>query len=111
MVNEFFKFWSDLGWLANLMGISLFIISFYSILPKVTNWINKKLLGIKTNKIEPYYNIKIGDGCLSLCTYCATRFATKKVRSRKFDDIIADFKHGLEKGYKIIQFIKVLFLR
>ena len=56
-------------------------------------------------KVVPYFNIKIGDGCMSECTFCATRFATGQLRSRPKELIIADFRSGLEKGYKIFQLI------
>jgi tRNA A37 methylthiotransferase MiaB len=59
-----------------------------------------KLLNVKQSlararipqKIVPYYNIRIGEGCLSNCTFCATRFATGLLKSRPPDDIIADLK-------------------
>jgi len=56
-------------------------------------------------KILPYYNIKIADGCKSICTYCATRFATKKLRSRSVGSILEDFDLGLENGYEIFQLL------
>lgn len=56
-------------------------------------------------RIRPYYNIKIGDGCKSTCSYCATKFATEGLKSRPLDDILSDFEKGLQKGYRTFQLI------
>ena len=59
----------------------------------------------KTQLIRPYYNIKVADGCKSVCTYCATRFAIRKLKSRPLDAILKDFRSGLKKGYKTFQLL------
>lgn len=56
-------------------------------------------------KVVPYFNIKIADGCMSDCTFCATRLATGKLRSRPPEAILQEFRNGLSKGYKVFQFI------
>ena len=66
----------------------------------------KKLIRAKGNtRIKPYYNIKIADGCLNHCSFCATRFATETLRSRPQEEILDDFNRGLEKGYEIFQLL------
>jgi len=56
-------------------------------------------------KIVPYYNIRIAHGCLCACTFCATRFATGKLKSKPEDRIIEEFRTGLRAGYKIFQLV------
>jgi tRNA A37 methylthiotransferase MiaB len=66
----------------------------------------KKLFNGKTyTRIKPYYNIKIADGCLNHCTFCATRFATETLKSRPLEEILDDFNRGLKKGYEIFQLL------
>lgn len=54
---------------------------------------------------EPYYNVKISDGCLSSCTFCATKSATGRLKSRSQDTILSDFKRGIAKGYRTFQLV------
>ena len=56
-------------------------------------------------KIVPYYNIKIADGCLSACSFCATRFATGRLRSRPTEEIFEEFMRGLRQGYRFFQLV------
>jgi tRNA A37 methylthiotransferase MiaB len=66
----------------------------------------KKALSFKNNvRIKPYYNIKIADGCLNHCSFCATRFATETLKSRPLDEILDNFNRGLERGYEIFQLL------
>ncbi len=66
----------------------------------------KYRLGLNSRKkIVPYYNIRIAHGCLCACTFCATRFATGKLKSKPEDRIIEEFKNGLRAGYKIFQLV------
>ena len=44
--------------------------------------------------------IKIQDGCNQFCTYCIIPYARGRVRSRKKEDIIAEIKGLVERGYK-----------
>ncbi|WP_018125533.1 radical SAM protein [Desulfovibrio oxyclinae] len=61
--------------------------------------------GNKPQTFIPYYNIKIADGCLSQCAFCATKYATGTLRSRPLEDVFHDFKKGIDKGYKTFQLI------
>lgn len=63
------------------------------------------LTGKPKRKFQPYYNVKIADGCLSNCSFCATKYATGTLRSRPLEDIVSDFRRGLRKGYKVFQLI------
>lgn len=54
---------------------------------------------------EPYYNVKISDGCLSSCSFCATKAATGSLKSRPADVILKDFERGLAKGYRTFQLV------
>lgn len=50
---------------------------------------------------EKVYHMKISEGCLGNCSYCAERLARGRLKSKKIEDIMEDFKKGLEKGYRI----------
>ncbi len=66
----------------------------------------KNLLGMKPKKkIVPYYNIAIARGCLSSCTFCATKLAIGPLRSRPQQEIVDEFLGGLQKGYRVFQLI------
>lgn len=65
----------------------------------------KRFFGKGGGKIVPYFNIRLGDGCLSECTYCATRRATGRLRSRPLENVLADFDHALAKQYAMIQLV------
>jgi threonylcarbamoyladenosine tRNA methylthiotransferase CDKAL1 len=75
-------------------------------------FVNRNVNSIKYNlgltprkKILPYYNIRIGHGCLCACTFCATRFATGRLKSKPVDRIVGEFKNGLRQDYKIFQLV------
>jgi threonylcarbamoyladenosine tRNA methylthiotransferase CDKAL1 len=66
----------------------------------------KYTLGLTPRKkLLPYYNIRIAHGCLCSCTFCATRFATGKLKSKPVDRIVEEFKNGLREGHKIFQLV------
>jgi len=66
----------------------------------------KSKLGLATRqKIVPYYNLRIGQGCLYKCGYCAIRFATGRLKSKPIDQIVEEFKKGLREGHKTFQLI------
>lgn len=46
--------------------------------------------------------IRIADGCLGQCAYCAIRFATGKLRSKSITACVEEYKALLEKGHKCI---------
>ena len=48
-------------------------------------------------------SLRIASGCLGNCSYCVIKFATGNLVSRPIEDIVRDFKNGLNKGYKIFQ--------
>jgi len=50
---------------------------------------------------EKVFHLKISEGCLGNCSYCAERFARGTLKSQKIDDIIKEFNRGSELGYKI----------
>jgi tRNA A37 methylthiotransferase MiaB len=56
-------------------------------------------------KIEPYFNIRIANGCAFACTFCAIKLATGRVRSKSVDEILNEFKSGLRAGHKIFQLV------
>lgn len=44
--------------------------------------------------------VSVGTGCLGHCTYCAIKNAKGRLVSRTLEAIVADFKRGLELGYR-----------
>lgn len=56
-------------------------------------------------KIIPYYNLRIAEGCPFGCSYCAIRFATGRIRSKSIDEIMEEFKAGLREGHKLFQLV------
>lgn len=47
-----------------------------------------------------FFYIKVSTGCLENCTYCAVRTSRGMPRSRPIENIVLDFKKGIEKGFK-----------
>jgi len=56
-------------------------------------------------KIVPYYNLRIAEGCMFNCSFCCIRFATGKLKSRPIEQIVKEFKTGLNNGYKVFQLV------
>jgi len=50
------------------------------------------------------FHLKISEGCLGRCSYCAERLARGSLTSRKIEDIVREFKRGLSLGYGIFSF-------
>lgn len=46
------------------------------------------------------FYIKISSGCLNKCTYCGIRKSRGSIRSKPIKKIIAEFKDGLNRGYR-----------
>lgn len=58
--------------------------------------------------IEPSYKgidiaVPIAQGCLGGCTYCITRLARGRLRSRRLGDILEDVRRALRSGFKEIR--------
>jgi len=51
--------------------------------------------------INPYvYHIRIASGCLDRCSYCSIKKAKGNLKSRNPNDILAEYKSGIEKGFR-----------
>ena len=44
--------------------------------------------------------LKIQEGCNNFCTYCIVPYTRGRERSRNFEEVIADARHTLAKGFK-----------
>ena len=53
----------------------------------------------KTGKDSIFY-IKISTGCLGNCSYCAVKKSRGNIKSKSIDEVMAEFKAGLNLGYK-----------
>jgi tRNA A37 methylthiotransferase MiaB len=54
---------------------------------------------------ENALDIKIGQGCLGQCSYCAIRFAKGTIKSISADKILSQLQDGINKGYRKFYFI------
>ncbi len=48
---------------------------------------------------DDFYTIRISEGCLGNCSYCAIKRALSKFRSKPFNQCITEFKKGLDAGF------------
>lgn len=86
----------------------------YTITRKL-NWISRlnQVLNALFFK-DPYFyylyekgricHLKISEGCLGTCTFCAEKDARGRLRSRRIDEIVREVERGLKEGYKIFSF-------
>lgn len=59
-----------------------------------------KSLFFGRTKYKNTWNIKIADGCLGKCSYCAVRFAAGRVKSKNPGNILQEFSRGVQQGEK-----------
>lgn len=50
---------------------------------------------------EKVFHLKIAEGCMGLCTYCAERLVRGILQSKSVSEIIEEFRMGLEQEYRI----------
>jgi len=66
----------------------------------------RKLVGMKArDRVVPYYNLRIAEGCAFRCSYCCIKFATGNVKSKPTETILEEFKKGLAAGHKVFQLV------
>lgn len=53
----------------------------------------------------PYAYLKLGEGCMHACAFCAIPGIRGKLRSRKPADIIAEAKQLIERGYRELNIV------
>jgi tRNA A37 methylthiotransferase MiaB len=51
------------------------------------------------------FDIRIGTGCMSECSFCAIRFAVGTIKSRPLDKILAEFRTGLAEKHTVFRLI------
>lgn len=65
--------------------------------------------GFIESRLDPYdknsFAIKISTGCVGECSYCSVRMRRGTVRSKTPDEVLAEFRRGLEQGYRHFVFI------
>ena len=64
-----------------------------------------KSLFFGRTKYKKTWNIRIAEGCLGNCSYCALRFAAGRVKSKSLDIIAQEFKNGVQQGEKTFALI------
>ena len=89
----------------NRYSLSRSFLKFSILLSNIINFIESSVRFTKPQKIVPYHNISIAEGCKGDCAFCAIRFATGALRSKPVDEIVEELKQGLRGGYKYIQLV------
>lgn len=51
------------------------------------------------------FYLRIANGCMSECSFCAIRFAAGRLVSRPPDDIVEEFHHGLAGGFRSFKLV------
>lgn len=69
------------------------------------NFVKSKLGFTERQRIVPYFNLRIAEGCTGTCSYCAIRFSTGRLKSKPEETILEEFNKGLEEGHKYFQLI------
>ncbi len=64
-----------------------------------------KSLFFGRTKYKKTWNIRVAEGCLGNCSYCAVRLAAGRVKSKIPDDIVREFRRGIQQGEKTITLI------
>ena len=105
VARSFCRRFAPYKWFFYKFGMNPYFLSISVAVNRAWNRLAGLIAGKPARKLVPYFNIKIADGCLSDCTYCATKFATGKLHSRSADAILDNFRSGLEKGYRVFQLI------
>lgn len=54
---------------------------------------------------QDMFTLRLALGCLGNCSYCAIKFAAGSLESKPIDEIIAEFKNGLDQGYRTFTLI------
>ncbi|HEY3423780.1 MAG TPA: radical SAM protein [Negativicutes bacterium] len=53
----------------------------------------------KLNSSTKDYYLFTSRGCMGNCSYCAVRFAVGTIQSKPIENVVNEFKEGVEKGY------------
>jgi len=75
---------------------------------------SKILTQLRINRLGPQrpildfhsvYEIKVGQGCLGRCSYCAIKFADGPLTSKPIEKVMEEFNSGLKAGYSTFRLI------
>jgi tRNA A37 methylthiotransferase MiaB len=61
---------------------------------------NLKVTPEKKTPEDKRFYLRIADGCLGNCSYCAIKISCGKLRSKKMEQILDEFKQGLKEGFE-----------
>ena len=70
--------------------------------------INDFKKGLYENKefnFDDYFIIETSSGCLGNCSYCSVKFAKGTLKSKPLNQVLSEFKNGVNKGYDKFFFI------
>lgn len=92
LIKKWRKFWRRVNALSWVLG---------PFFPKISQEIKKTLNVISEYSPESYF-LRISDGCVSNCTYCAIKNARGEIQSRPLSDIAEEMKDAIVKGFRHI---------
>ena len=49
---------------------------------------------------EDMFYLRVAEGCTGHCTYCSEKLAWGRIKSRPIQEVIAEFKIGVQRGYR-----------
>lgn len=80
------------------------LIPWQESLDRLRNADFKRFLRLSAETDNPF-NLFVCRGCLGLCSYCAIGRAIGSVRSKSVEDVLAEFRRGIEEGYRTFNVI------
>ena len=95
----------DVNGLVQIPRVKEFKTTFYPSASLVVGLGKQLLRRLKQNPVkktvaENRFYLRIAEGCLGNCSYCAIKIACGKLRSKKMGTILEEFKKGLHAGFK-----------
>jgi tRNA A37 methylthiotransferase MiaB len=79
-------------------------------LKSIYHMFQRKMRNVKkpsSGSVRNVFKIKIADGCLGNCTYCALKFAGGPLRSKPPGRVLDEFRQGLASGYRRFEFVSL----
>lgn len=67
--------------------------------------VNNQMLRKFPVRFKPSKDIGVSWGCLGDCAYCVDKLAVGKLKSRNLEECLADFKAGLNSGYRSFRIV------
>jgi MiaB/RimO family radical SAM methylthiotransferase len=79
---------------------SIMVVDKQDFAKKVALYVKKKALHRRAAADDTRFYLRIADGCLGKCSYCAIKFAIGNLKSKPLDEVMREFRKGLTAGYR-----------